>query len=74
MLSKCCFSVVEVLPKRRRRVVRVLDKYGKLRCIDDEIVKPTSLVALEELFVCVYRRVASHRIFEYLLVCLLVKF
>jgi len=37
-------------------------------------VKPTSLVALEELFVCVYRRVAPHRIFEYLLVCLLVTF
>jgi len=64
-----------------RSVVLVSSKCGphvgqvwKLWCNDDEILKPMSLVALEELFVCVYRRVAPRRIFEYLLVCLLVKF
>ena len=68
VLSKCCSSVVEVLSKRRRSVVRVLDKYGNCGVTMMRLyVKPTSLVALEELFVCVYRRVAPHRIFEYFL-------
>jgi len=81
VLSKCGLSDVEVWSECRQSVVQASSKCGprvgqvwKLWCNNDEIVKPTSLVALEELFVYVYCRVAPHRIFEYLFVCLLVKF
>ena len=46
--SKCCPSVGQV---------------GKLRCNDDEIVKVTSLVALEELFVYVFIVAWHHTVF-----------
>ena len=62
MSSECGRSDLEVWSECRRSVVQASSKCGprvgqvwKFQRNDDETVKPTSLVALEELFVRVFR-------------------